>query len=220
MIRKIKMNMLPYISMLILYLSVFINHATAKPKNKYREYIKKNKYSEITKNEYGETIKEKRRKNKITVKRKGEKTKEKKTKGFSVQDIRTSKWFDDIFDEIYIDEHNKLCITIIEDKDNMITYKPLDKPRKKVTHNASLDTVYHIKRKIVFNHKSIKDPIEFEAKLKKKSKRKWKLIKISELYHKNKYRDVFYFNEEGKFISFSSHIKCLDCKKGEVGGVR
>jgi len=194
---KRKMNILRYISILILYLCMFTNYATAKPKNKYRKNVKR----------------------KITKKRQGERTKGKVIMS-SAKDIRTYKWFDDIFDEIYIDEYDRLCITIIEDKDNMITYNPLDKPRKKVTHEASLDTVYHIKRKVVFNHKSIKDPIEFEAKLKKKSKRKWKLIKISELYHKNKYRDVFYFNEEGKFISFSSHIKCLDCKKGEVGGVR
>ena len=194
---KRKMNILRYISILILYLCMFTNYATAKPKNKYRKNVKR----------------------KITKKRQGERTKGKVIMS-SAKDIRTYKWFDDIFDEIYIDEYDRLCITIIEDKDNMITYNPLDKPRKKVTHEASLDTVYHIKRKVVFNHKSIKDPIEFEAKLKKKSKRKWKLTKISELYHKKKYSDVFYFNEEGKFISFSSHIKCLDCKKGEVGGVR
>ena len=194
---KRKMNILRYISILILYLCMFTNYATAKPKNKYRKNVKR----------------------KITKKRQGERTKGKVIMS-SAKDIRTYKWFDDIFDEIYIDEYDRLCITIIEDKDNMITYNPLDKPRKKVTHEASLDTVYHIKRKVVFNHKSIKDPIEFEAKLKKKSRRKWKLTKISELYHKKKYSDVFYFNEEGKFISFSSHIKCLDCKKGEVGGVR
>jgi len=180
--------------MLILCLCMFTNYATAKPIRKYKSKVS----------------------HKVPRK---ERIKRRPNQRF-VEDIRTSKWFDHLFDEIYIDEHNKLCVIIIEDKNNMVTYKPIDKPRKKVTHDASLDTVYHVNRKIVFNNKNINNRIEIEAKLKKKSKRKWKFKEISVDNHKNKHRGVFYFNQEGKLTSFSNYFKCLDCEKGDMGGVR
>ena len=144
-----------------------------------------------------------------TVKYKGPRYEKIRKGEIFVEDIRASKWFDNIFDDVYINENKKLCIIITEDKNKTITYKPIDKPRKKTTHETSLDTLFYIKRKIIFNEEG------YMCEIKKKGKHKWKYKSTSEQNIRIlKSHGKFYFNKEGKLTSFTRNFKCLNCPEG------
>jgi len=125
-----------------------------------------------------------------------------------IDDIKHDKSFKAVFDNIYINKKKELCIEVIEDKNKIITYVPIEKPHKKTSNKLTSNTTHYTKRKVVFND----DNSTFI--LKKKGKYKWKYKDKTEYRYKAKDHGILYFNKEGKLTSFTFNPKCLNCPEG------